>query len=1068
LAYRVFQEVRVSFQNRSSLAGGALFRVVMLISILGAFGVWNSAAVFAQEPTLEGAAGASVSLSADQQFFGGAGEVTLHVTITNRNGHPIRMLKWLAPLADLEGPLFVVTLDGKPVPYLGKLVKRVPPTEADYITLAPGDSLARDVDLARYYDLSVSGKYAIEYDVAPPESYGAEGGRQAKSADRLVSNTLELFVEGRAKGMAQDVIPTDVTGTTGFVGCTSSRQTDLVNARASASTYANNAVAFFSAGKWGSRYATWFGLYDASRYSTVSSHYTAIRNAMDTADPMTFDCTCTDANVYAYVYPSSPYTIYLCGAFWSAPMTGTDSKAGTLIHETSHFYVVAGTVDHVYGQSGAAALAISNPAYAIENADNHEYFAENNPVLAEFAATPVLVSPINNVTVNTGTPTYTWNAVAQAEQYYLYVYNGGTQRVGQSFTAAAAGCGAGTGTCSVTPGISLTAGAAVWRVAIQTAALGQGPWSADGTFTANPSYSNHLSINDVSVAEGNSGTTNATFTVSLSPASDVAVTVAYQTANGTATATGSGVTQRSNPTSISVPSSGAATPYPSTITVPAGLGSLQKVTATLSGFSHTWPPDLDVLLVGPAGQTVVLMSDVGSSTAVTNLTFVFDDTGPAMGTGTLVSGTYRPTNIGTGDSWTSPAPAGPYGTTLSVYNGTDPAGVWSLYVVDDASGDVGSFSGGWSLTLTTPGQPGDYASASGTLTIPAGATSGTITVTVNGDTEVEPNETFFVNLSNPTNATIDDAQGLGTILNDDGGSARGDFTGDLKSDILWRHATRGEVWLWPMDGAARLSSTFVRTVSDTNFEIRGVGDQNGDGTADVLWRNKVNGQIYFWPMNGTVPQGEVYIGTVDPAYDIVGTGDFDGDGKSDILWRNLVNGDVWIWLMDGPTPLAQTYVDRVVPGYVVSGVGDLDGNGMADIVWHGAAGDVWVWPMNGTTLLDQVWVATVPDTGYQIRGVGDFTGDGKADVVWHHATVGDVWIWTMNGSVRQAETWVGTVPDIGYEIVGTGDYDGNGKADILWHHATRGEVWVWLMDGTTRLSVSYVATVQDTGYQVIR
>jgi len=103
----------------------------------------------------------------------------------------------------------------------------------------------------------------------------------------------------------------------------------------------------------------------------------------------------------------------------------------------------------------------------------------------------------------------------------------------------------------------------------------------------------------------------------------------------------------------------------------------------------------------------------------------------------------------------------------------------------------------------------------------------------------------------------------------------------------------------------------VRTVSDTDWEIRGLGDQNGDGMADVLWRNKTTGMIYVWPMDGTTVLSETYVATVDPAYDIVGTGDYNGDGKSDILWRHLTNGEVWIWLMNGATKVSETWVATV-------------------------------------------------------------------------------------------------------------------------------------------------------------
>ena len=385
-------------KNQLSLTHNILYGIMSLAVLLAAFGAGNLPPARAQGTTAKTPTGAVVSLSAEKGFFGAAREVTLHVTITNLDEPSIRVLRWLIPAEGLTEPLFTVTRDGEPVAYLGMLVKRAAPTEQDYITLAAGESLSRAVNLSDYYDLSVSGNYAIQYDVASVELYA----KADNNAGRLASNTLNLFIEGRA-ARAPEAIPAQmVSGTNTFNGCSASRQTDLINARNAASTYTTEAMAYFSANKQGARYTTWFGVYDLSRYNTVSSHYSSISTAVDTANPMNFDCTCTES-YYAYVYPNSPYNIYLCNAFWSAPMTGTDSKAGALIHEITHFNVVIGTDDYVYGQSGAQALAISNPAQAIMNADNHEYFAENNP--------PLEITPTFTISGNAGvagaTLTYT-------------------------------------------------------------------------------------------------------------------------------------------------------------------------------------------------------------------------------------------------------------------------------------------------------------------------------------------------------------------------------------------------------------------------------------------------------------------------------------------------------------------------------------------------------------------------------------------------------------------------------------------------------------------------------------
>jgi hypothetical protein len=82
----------------------------------------------------------------------------------------------------------------------------------------------------------------------------------------------------------------------------------------------------------------------------------------------------------------------------------------------------------------------------------------------------------------------------------------------------------------------------------------------------------------------------------------------------------------SNPAPITIPpQGGTATPYPSDITVSGLKGTVTDVNVTLSSLSHTFPDDVAVLLVGPGGQNVVLMSDSGCDLDVSNVTLIFDD-----------------------------------------------------------------------------------------------------------------------------------------------------------------------------------------------------------------------------------------------------------------------------------------------------------------------------------------------------------------------------------------------------------------------------------------------------------
>src|SRR5215211_7615850 len=163
----------------------------------------------------------------------------------------------------------------------------------------------------------------------------------------------------------------------------------------------------------------------------------------------------------------------------------------------------------------------------------------------------------------------------------------------------------------------------------------------------------------------------------------------------------------SNTTTIGFPAGApAVVPYPSSNVVSGVTGLVTSVSVTLVNLTHPAPDDIDVLLVGPGGQTVLLMSDAGGSNAVSGVTVTFTDTSSASlpDTGRLISGTYRPSNYGSGDVFPG-APAGPYGANFSGFNGTTPNGVWRLFVVRDSGTASGSIAGGWQLNIESANPP---------------------------------------------------------------------------------------------------------------------------------------------------------------------------------------------------------------------------------------------------------------------------------------------------------------------------------------------------------------------------
>ncbi|MGH2527822.1 MAG: Calx-beta domain-containing protein [Actinomycetota bacterium] len=233
-----------------------------------------------------------------------------------------------------------------------------------------------------------------------------------------------------------------------------------------------------------------------------------------------------------------------------------------------------------------------------------------------------------------------------------------------------------------------------------------------------------LSINDVSKTEGNAGTSNFDFTVTLSPASSQTVTVAYATTDGTATGGSS--------------CAGFPTDYETTAgSLSFAPGETQKtITVRVCGDTVNEPDE--TFFVNLSGATNATISDGQGRGTIVN-----DEAAPALSINDVskAEGNAGTTNF---DFTVTLSPASSQSVTVDFAT-----------IADTAT--EGTACGGGT----------DYLKTTGSLTFAPGVTQRTITVPVCGDSVNEANETFFVNLSNPSGATISDGQGTGTIENDD-------------------------------------------------------------------------------------------------------------------------------------------------------------------------------------------------------------------------------------------------------------------------------------------------------------
>ena len=193
-----------------------------------------------------------------------------------------------------------------------------------------------------------------------------------------------------------------------------------------------------------------------------------------------------------------------------------------------------------------------------------------------------------------------------------------------------------------------------------------------------------------------------------------------------------------NSNAVAIPDFGTASPYPSTILVGTQCNPIAELRVTLLGLHHDYPDDLDILLVGPDGTAVALMSDAGGS-YVTDADVTFDDhaINVVPDFTQILSGSYKPADYpGEGMDFYDLVP-GPNATELSAFSGSNPEGVWSLYIVDDHGRRDGSLTGGWVLDF------GNETPIAPSLTEPEKMASGVFQMKLNG----QPYTTYFIEAS---------------------------------------------------------------------------------------------------------------------------------------------------------------------------------------------------------------------------------------------------------------------------------------------------------------------------------
>lgn len=390
--------------------------------------------------------------------------------------------------------------------------------------------------------------------------------------------------------------------------------------------------------------------------------------------------------------------------------------------------------------------------------------------------------------------------------------------------------------------------------------------------------------------------------------------------------------------SMTTPDVGAATPYPGTITISGMEGVIHQFFVAIN-VTHANPDDLDVLLVGPTGAKVVLMSDVGGTGDLTNRFFTLNTNSPGIaipdGGPINQNAFYRATNVGSRDPFPAPAPGGVRSASTAVFLGTNPNGNWQVFVVDDtAGGGVGTINvqfgmttsitrvNGAAISIPTSSAPGSLYPSIINMPYMAGTIS-FIDASLLNVTHTKPND-LDVLLVSPSGVKV-------RLMSDAGGNQN-------ISNVTLRFSDITETKLPNGDGI--VSGTYNASnygLGDDNFPSPAPSDPYGNDMEDFVgehaqgaWRlfvsddgNGDGGSIGGWSLRLATFDSAPIVTTIGPKsvregdsleFDVTAT-----DAEADPITLNTEN-----------LPAFGTFVDN--------------GNGNGTFIFTPESGDVGVYP----------------------------------------------------------------------------------------------------------------------------